>query len=425
MQRIHRLLPRDAYLSKALMFRDTDIIKVVTGIRRAGKSSLLELIRQQIQSEGVAERSFVSINLESRTCPVTSESDLYGYCKARMAETGRTYLFIDEPQRLAGWQDAVNALRVDFDCDIYVTGSNSYLLSSELSTFLSGRYVEIEMLPLSVPEYVRFCGLVFNADNPVAIAEDGSVVLFDAVLERYLRFGGMPAIASLETTQAAHEAYLSGVYEAVVVRDILNRERRQGKSRVTDAAQLKRLTEYLAGEIGNLCSANGIANALTSAGKKTSQVTISSYLDALRDAYVFYEAKRYDLHGKETLRSLPKYYVADLGLRSMLMGYRLLDVGRAFENAVYLHLRYAGWAVHVGKLYQREVDFVAIQDGRRVYLQVADNLYAGETLERELAPLRSIHDAFPKMVVVRQGSYDSDIDGIQILGAQRFFLGRW
>ena len=417
-----RLISRDAYLNRALMFRDTDLIKVVTGVRRCGKSSLLELIRKRFASEGIDGRALVSLNLESKACPVATENDLYAYFRDRLFAGGRTYIFLDEPQRVIGWQNAVNAMRVDFDCDIYLTGSNAYLLSSELSTYLSGRYVEVNMLPLSVSEYLDFCGLAFG-ESSAAVGPDGNVVLFDDVLEHYLRFGGMPAIASLATMQQGHSAYLSSLYDAVASRDIVNRERERGRSKVTDDVLLGKIAAFLGDNVGNKLSMKSIADTLTSAGSKTTNKTVESYVTALNEAYLFYKADRYDLHGKEILRTNPKQYVVDLGLRSYLGGYRSTDMGRLFENAVYLQLLYKGWSVHVGKLYEKEVDFVGIKDGRTVYFQVTEEMFSEATRGRELAPLRSIRDSYEKAVVVRQGRYEADIDGIAIVSAKDFFLG--
>ena len=381
-----RLVSRATYLDRALMFRDTDLIKVITGVRRCGKSSLLALVRGKIESEDVEGRAFVSLNLESMACPVATKEDLYAYFRERLSPNGKTYIFLDEPQRIDDWQLAVNAMRVDFDCDIYLTGSNAYLLSSELSTYLSGRYVEIKMLPLMLGEYLEFCGLSFGASS-AAIAPDGSVVLFDDILERYLTYGGMPAIA-----------------------------------KVMDAALLEKVAAFLGDNIGNCLSMKRIADSLTSAGSKTTNKTVDSYVRALNEAYLYYKADRYDLHGKEILRTNPKEYIVDLGIRSYLGGYRSTDMGRLFENAVYLQLLYMGWRVHVGKLYDKEVDFVAVKDGRTVYLQVTDEMMSDKTRERELGLLRSIRDAYEKCVIVRQGRYEADAEGIRIIQAKDFFL---
>lgn len=413
---------RDRYLDEALLFRDTDLVKVVTGVRRCGKSSLLGLIRSKIEGEGVEGRGFVGINLESKSSNVETENELYAYVRDRLSKEGRTYVFIDEPQRIEGWQNAVNAMRVDFDCDIYLTGSNAYLLSSELSTYLSGRYVEIKMLPLSFSEFTDFCDVAFAAGRSVALDPDGEPVLFDEMLTRYLEYGGMPAIASLTTTQAQHSAYMSGTYEAIAVRDIVNRERERGKNSVTDPVLLRRISEFLADNVGNECSPASIAGALTAAGPKTTNKTVSSYISALEEAFLFYRATRYDLHGKAILKTNPKEYVVDAGFRTWMAGYRVTDTGRLFESAVYFQLLFMGWRCHVGKLYGKEVDFVAIKDGERMYVQATESMADQATRDRELAPLMAIKDAWPKMVVVREGAYDSDVEGIKIVKARDFFL---
>lgn len=420
--RDHPLINRESYVDKVLLFRDSELIKVVTGVRRCGKSSLLELVRERLSAEREGAQ-FVSINLESMAHEVKTPEELYAYVRDRLSATARTYVFIDEPQRVKGWENAVNAVRVDFDCDIYLTGSNAYLLSSELSTYLSGRYVETKMLPLAFAEYCDFCGVSFARESSVAIAGDGAPVTFDDLFARYLVYGGMPAIASMETDQAAHSAYMSGVYDAVVVRDVINRERAFSRSKVTDPGLLRRIVDYLADNVGNPSVPARIANALTSAGAPTTNKTVLSYMQALEEAYLFYPARRYDLHGKRLLSTQSKEYLVDLGFRSYLGGYRRSDMGRAFENAVYLQLLHEGWQVHVGKLYEKEIDFVATRDGRVLYVQVTDEMYSEQTREREVAPLRSIRDAYEKIVVVRQGSYETDIAGIRIVGARDFFLG--
>lgn len=408
------------YLNEVLMFRDTDLVKVITGIRRCGKSSLLALVRQHIEGENVEERSFVSVNLEVRSYGIKTDDDLYAYIKERISNTGRTYIFIDEVQRVQGWHDVVNSLRVEADCDIYLTGSNAYLLSSELSTYLSGRFVEIRMLPLVFSEYLDFCGISFGPDSTVTTDSDGSVVGFNDVFRRYLDYGGMPAIASLSTRQVEHSHYLEGLYNTVIVRDIMERNRDQRK--ITDPDLLMAICEYLADTVGRQASSSKIAGALTHAGRKTTHGTVAAYIKALEDAFVTYPCKRYDIRGKAILKTLPKYYMVDTGLRQYLNGYRGTDVGFVFENAVYLQLLFEGWAVHVGKLYQEEVDFVAAKDGRTLYIQATDIMEDETTRARELAPLRSIDDNYEKMIVVRQGDHREDVSGIHIVRARDFFL---
>lgn len=420
---MNRLVDRPTYLQRALAFRDTDLVKVITGLRRCGKSSLLALVRRQLKDEGTPESSFITLNLEDIGLGIRSGEDLYNRCKTNLNPKGRTYIFLDEVQRIENWHDAVNAMRVAFDCDIYVTGSNAFLLSSELATYLSGRYVEVKMLPLALEEYVRFCDVALNENRTAGLTASGDVITCDDLVTRYLTYGGMPGIASLDIVQAAHEAYLSSLYETVVVRDILDRERHASKRLISNREVLDSLARFLADNVGNQCSPNSIANALTSKGRKTSRDTVAAYLTALTDAYVFYPCERYDIHGKALLKTLPKYYLADIGIRGFLEGYRPSDIGRAFENMVFLELRFRGWSVHVGKLYGKEIDFVAVREGRIVYIQVADEMYAQSTRERELGPLRSIRDNHEKVAVVRQGTYEPDVDGIRILTPPQFFFG--
>ena len=416
------LIEREKYIERAMLFRDTDLVKVVTGVRRCGKSSLLALVRNRIESEKVAGRGFISLNLEQRGLGIKTDDDLYRYIKERLSGEGRTYIFLDEIQRIEGWHDVVNSIRVEFDVDLYVTGSNAFLLSSELSTYLSGRYVEIKMLPLAFSEWCKFCGISFTQESSAALDANGHVVLFDDAFRRYLEYGGMPALASLSLAQDAHKLYMEGVYEAVIQRDILNRERNASQRRISDPDLLRVICEYLADTVGNPAAATKIANTLTSAGRKTTHATVASYIKALADAYIVYPCKRYNIHGKALLKTQPKYYLVDTGLGQFLDGYRRGNVGFAFENAVYLQLLFDGWSVHVGKLHQKEVDFVATKDGRVMYVQVTDEMFAESTRERELSPLKAIRDNYEKIVVARQGSYERDVDGIRIVSAKDFFV---
>ena len=316
----------------------------------------------------------------------------------------------------------VNSLRVGFDCDIYLTGSNAFLLSGELTTYLSGRYVEVKMLPLSFEEYADFCGLKKSESGSLFLRTQGDPVLVDDLMERYLTFGGMPALASLETTREQHAAYLSSLYETVVVRDVLDRERNASERMIRNPDLLRLICEFLANNVGNEMSAKRMADSLSQT-IKTSDKTAAAYVRALNDAYVFYPARRYDLHGKALLKTLPKQYIVDLGLRSYLNGYRRTDSEYLFENAIYLNLLYRGWTVHMGKLYGKEVDFVCSKEGRVLYVQATDDMTSPQTADRELSPLRSIRDNYEKVVVVRQGRYPADIDGVKVKGVSEFFFG--
>lgn len=418
----NQLYPRQRYMDKALLFRDTDLVKVVTGIRRCGKSSLLELVRRKLEEEAGGKSVFISANLEARSLGIDSAEDLYQFLCARMNQHGKTYLFLDEIQRVTGWHDVVNSVRVEFDCDIYVTGSNAYLLSGELATYLSGRYVEVKMLPLSLSEYLDFCGVSFAPGKMVTLAGNGEPVLFEDLFERYLRYGGMPALSMPSITQQAHAQYMEGVFNTVLVRDVLNRER-DGESAVTDADLLRIVSEYLADTVGRQSSLKKMTDAINSGGRKTTHRTVGAYVHALESAYLLYPCKRFDIHGRAILKTMPKYYLVDPGIRNYLVDYRETDTGFVFENAVYLQLLFEDWKVHVGKLYQAEVDFVATKNGRTVYIQATDEMFTEGTRARELASLRSIRDAHEKVVVVRRGDSETTEDGIRIMRARDFFLG--
>lgn len=417
------LVNRDKYVDRIMLFSDTDLVKVVTGIRRCGKSSLLALIQQRLRSQGVREAQIASVNLESRNPRIRNDDELYQYFENAAASCpGRLSVFIDEVQRIDGWHDVVNALRVDLDCDIYVTGSNAFLLSSSIATYLSGRYVEINVLPLAFSEYVNFCGLKPQGSSDMLGAENGEAHTFDSVFEQFMRYGGMPAIASLATEQERHFAYAKSLYDTIITRDVLDRERHASERLISDPDLLRRVADFLADNIGNLSSANGIAGELTRLGSSIADKTAASYITALEDAYLFYECRRFDLRGKGLLKTNPKIYLSDIGMRQWLLGGRLSDTGRIFENLVYLQLLYEGYEVQVGKLYQKEIDFVAIRDDRRMYLQVADALTSEATLKRELEPLRAIRDAYPKIIVARKDAIAQNVDGIAVVPAKEFFL---
>lgn len=417
-----RLISRSRYLDDILAFKNTDLVKVVTGLRRCGKSSLLQLALEKLKAEGNESDAFVSINLERLGLGIETARDMHDYCIDHRSKLGRTYYFIDEVQKIDGWHDAINSLRVSIDCDIYITGSNAFLMSSDIATYLSGRYVEIPVLPLVFEEYLAFCGVRVTSSKGILETQDGTQLLASEVLNRYLEFGGMPAIASLDIARPMQASYLSSLYETVVKRDVLQRGRGEKLQLVTDGRLLKTLCEYLSDNIGNITSPSKIANSLTSSGVRTTNKTVQAYIGALAGAFILYPCKRYDLHGKAILKTNEKYYLVDPGLRSYLDGYRRSDRGRVLENAVYLQLLFEGYTVHIGKLYSREIDFVATKEDRILYIQVADNLYAESTLEREVSPLRSIKDNHEKWIIVGQGDYPNNIDGIRIIPIIDFLL---
>ena len=433
----NRLRKRDLYLKRMIAFQDTEMIKVVTGIRRCGKSSLMKLMAQHLRESGVADDQILEMNFESMSIPDMDARGFYEYVKARICPDKRTYLFFDEVQKVPGWENAVNSFRVDFDCDIYITGSNAYLLSSELSTYLSGRYVEIKVLPLSFREFLDFHGYTLTERKSPAggvkkRVKDADGEIYDAkeLFDAYARFGGMPMLADIGLEIDSVTAVLDGVYSAAVVNDILEREKRKGQRTITDAVLLRKIIMFLADNIGNNTSATSIGNTLVSEGlledgkRKTKPAvqTIQAYIKALTDAYFFYEIKRFDIKGKEHLRTLGKYYIVDIGLRNYLLGFREGDSGHILENIIFFELMRRGYDVAIGKIDNQEVDFIATKADEKKYIQVTETMNAPETRERELAPLRKIRDSYEKIVIALECDLTQTQDGIKIIRALDFLL---
>ena len=432
-----QLKKRDLYLKKLIAFQDTELIKVVTGIRRCGKSSLMKLMVQHLRENGVQPEQIVQMNFESMEFQKMTAADIYRYVKKRMPGEKRTYLFFDEIQRISDWQDAVNSFRVDFDCDIYVTGSNAYLLSSEYATYLAGRCVEIKMLPLSFKEFLDFYeyevkekqGLDGELHKRIYDAEGES---YDPreLFEAYMKVGGMPGIADIGLDTDKVFALLDGIYSTVVMRDILEREKRRGQRQITDAELLRKIVMFLADNIGNNTSITSIGNTLVNEklidadkrnGKPAVQ-TIQAYVGALLESYIFYEIKRFDIKGKEYLRTLGKYYIVDIGLRNYLLGFRDMDTGHCIENIVYFELLRRGYDVAIGKIDEKEVDFIASNAREKIYFQVTESMNDPSTRERELTPLRKIRDNYEKIVLAGECNNPVTQDGIKIVKLTDFLL---
>ena len=430
------LKKRDLYLNRMIAFQDTEMIKVITGIRRCGKSSLMKLMAQHLRENGIAQEQVLEMNFESMSFPDMDVRGFYEYVKARILPDKRMYLFFDEVQRIPGWENAVNSFRVDFDCDIYITGSNAYLLSSELSTYLSGRYVEIKVLPLSFREFLDFHGYtVTKKESPTGTLkhritdQEGDFYDPRELFREYARFGGMPMLADVGLEIQRVTAALDGVYSAAVVNDILEREKRKGQHTITDPLLLRKIIMFLADNIGSNVSATSIGNTLVNEGllkesgrKKPSAHTIQSYISSLLEAYIFYEIKRFDIRGREYLRTLGKYYIVDTGLRNYLLGYREGDSGHILENIVYFELLRRGYSVAIGKIDGMEIDFIASRADEKKYIQVTENMNAPETRERELAPLRKIRDHYEKSVIALDCDLVQTQDGIKIIRVLDFLL---
>lgn len=428
---------RDLYLQRLKAFQDTEMIKVITGIRRCGKSSLMKLMAQHLRNTDIASEQIIEINFESMRFSEMTVKEFYTYISARIVPGKRMYLFFDEVQRVSGWENAVNSFRVDFDCDIYITGSNAHLLSSELSTYLSGRYVEIKVLPLSFKEFLEFHGYtVKERKSPTGQVKkricdaDGEFFEAKELYEAYAKFGGMPMLADVGLETDKVTAALDGVYSAVVVRDILEREKRKGQRTITDSLLLRKLMMFLADNIGNSVSATSIGNTLVSEGlleegrrkARPATQTIQAYIEALKESFIFYEIKRFDIKGKEYLKTLGKYYIVDIGLRNYLLGYREGDSGHILENIVYFELLRQGYDVAIGKIGNKEVDFIATKTDEKKYIQVTESMNAPETRERELAPLKKIPDNYEKIVIAMECDLPQDQEGIKIVSALDFLL---
>ena len=434
----HNLKSRDHYLNKLIAFRDTEPVKVVTGIRRCGKSSLLKLMVQHLKDTGIEEDQIIEMNFESHEFKKMNADDFYYYVKERVLPGKRMYLFFDELQRIDHWEDTVNSFRVDFNCDIYITGSNAYLLSSEYSTYLSGRCVEIKMLPLSFREFIDFHGFevkevksALGGTKKVVFHKSGDRYELREIFDAYMRFGGMPGIADVGLDQEKAMVLLDGIYSTVVVRDILERKKRRGQKQITDPVLLRKIILFLADNIGSTVSVSSIGNTLVNEGlledgkrKGTpSTHTVQAYVSALMESYFFYDIKRFDIKGKEYLRTLGKFYVVDMGLRNYLLGLRNRDSGHAIENVVYFELLRRGYDVAIGKVDTAEVDFIATKTDEKLYIQVTESMVSEEVRRRELAPLQKIRDNYEKIVLSMDTGLDSSYDGIKSLNLIQWLLG--
>ena len=433
----HELKNRDRYLKKLIGFQDTEPVKVITGIRRCGKSSLLKLMIRHLWETGIGQEQIVEMNFESHDFRSMTSDEVYHYVKEKAIPGKRMYLFFDELQRIDAWEDAVNSFRVDLDCDIYITGSNAYLLSSEYSTYLSGRCVEIKMLPLSFREFldfhnfeVRETSSVLGGTHRQVFDKNGERYDLREVFNAYMRFGGMPGIADIGLDQEKALSLLEGIYSTVVVRDILEREKRRGQRQITDSALLRKIVLFLADNIGSSVSVSSIGNTLMNEGLledgkrrgTPSAHTVQAYIAALLESYFFYEIKRFDIKGKEYLRTLGKYYIVDIGLRNFLLGFRNRDSGHAIENVVYFELLRRGYDVAIGKIDNQEVDFIATTADEKLYIQVTESMQSEEVRKRELAPLQKIRDNYEKIVLSLEPGLDASYDGIKSLNLMDWLL---
>ncbi len=405
------MINRKEYLEKLISWKNEKVIKVITGIRRCGKSTLLKLFQQYLINSGVSPEQMVVVNFEDLDNEELQDyKKLHQYLKGRLCKDRYTYIFLDEIQKVEGFEKVVDSLYIKDNVDIYITGSNAYLLSSELATLLSGRYIEINMLPLSFSEYSE----LHIADNK------------DELLAEYMTNGGFPYIAVMDETKEKAEIYLEGIYNTVIVKDIEERQKRKesdpNKRKVTDIALLKNISRYLANVIGNPVSVKGIADFITSSGRKVSQNTVGDYISALTESYIFYPVERFDIDGKTLLKTNQKIYVVDLGLRRHLLAKRNYDLGFSLENIIYLELLRRGYTANVGKVGVTEVDFVARKNDETEYIQVSASLNDEKTFEREITPLRKINDNYPKYIITLDRYTTGNYDGIKVVNAVDWLL---
>ncbi|MCL1808864.1 MAG: ATP-binding protein [Clostridiales bacterium] len=390
---------RQSYLNTLLEFLDKEVIKVIVGVRRCGKSTLLKLFWAELRKREIPSNNIIYINFESmKYRDITDYNHFYDYVMERIPENGKTYLLIDEPQNVIGWEKAVNSFKVDFDCDIYITGSNARLLSSELSTLIAGRYVKIDLYPLSYKEYLEFHSLEKS----------------DITFQDYLKYGGFPSIVELEDNVDRVNNVLDGIYNTVIVKDVI------AKNKIKDEELLQKIVMFLADNVGNSTSSNSVANSLVSekrienTRKNPATSTVENYIRALEKAFVFYEAKRYDVKGKNLLKTLGKFFIVDVGLRNMLLGYRDVDRGHILENIVFLELKRRGYNVFIGKVEEKEVDFIAEKASHKMYVQVCETLGDAKTLERELAPLLAIRNNYDKFIITNDKTFVESYEGIKV-----------
>ncbi len=406
-----QLINRPRYMNILLQHKDVDLVKIVTGIRRCGKSSLLDLFHEKLLNDGTPEENIIHMNLESmRFRSIKNYEQFYDYVAALVPKTGRTYLIFDELQVVEHWERAIESFRLDFDVDIYITGSNAYMLSSDFSTLLSGRYVEIKMLPLSFSEFIDF-----NEFLPSESTEDKFL--------KYIKFGGMPVLREYSFNENRCFQALEGIYSTVVLRDILQR------NSSADEQTLRKIVMFLCSNIGSMTSPNNIGNVLasektigTGRAKGPAGKTVEKYVKLLNDAFVFFSVGRYDIKGRELLKTLGKNYIIDTGFRNMLLGYRDADRGHILENIVYLELLRRDYRVYIGKIGETEVDFIAEKPTDKIYIQVTESMLSPETRERELRPLRMIPDNYEKLVLCTDKIFDLPENGIKIKNIPEWLL---
>lgn len=399
------MIKRESYMARIRPFIDGDLIKVLTGIRRSGKSVMLELIKDELRARGVTEEQLVAFNFEDmRNAQLCTAEALHDELVRRAASIqGKIYFFFDEIQEVERWERCVNSLRVEMDCDIYITGSNAKLLSGELATYLAGRYVEFIIYPFSFSEFLA----LYHSVEPDADTR--------TCFDRYLTFGGMPYLANLRFDETACRQYLRDLFNSVELKDIVKR------NNVRDVDMLERIIAYVTANIGTTFSSTAISKYLKNEGRRVSPETVLNYLKACSDAFLFYQVRRQDLQGKKILTVNEKYYVADHGIREAVVGGNMRDINLVLENIVFMEALRRGYSVTVGKVGEREIDFVCERHGEKCYIQVTYLLAAEETVQREFGVYEHVQDNFPKYVVSLD-EFDMSRNGVRQYNIRDFLL---
>lgn len=406
------MVQRKEYLEKLIEWKDDDVIKVVTGIRRCGKSTLLMQYQDYLKSIGIEENQIIAVNFEELEYEELCDyKKLYAYIKDRLVADKITYIFLDEIQKVPSFEKVVDSLYVKPNIDIYITGSNAYMLSGDLATLLTGRYVEISMLPLSFSEYMQLS----DKDKESAFSD-------------YIKYGGLPFVATMDRTDDKVDTYLEGIYNTVIVKDIEDRQKRQesnsDKRKINDIPLLKTIAKYLSSVIGSPVSLRGITNYLVSSGRKISANTVSNYVDALIESFIFYPAERFDIVRKQLLKANKKYYMVDLGIRNHILPRKYYDLGFSVENIVFFELLRRGCKVTIGKYQENEVDFVAEKRGEFTYIQVTADMVSESTFDREMKPLYAIQDNYEKIVLTLDKLTVGNYDGIKVVNVIDWLLNK-
>ena len=397
------MLTREQYLNQLINSKDLNLIKVITGVRRSGKSTLLLQYKDYLIKEKIPEKNIIYMNFESADWyDIKDYQDLYNYIKGNINK-GKNYILLDEVQNVDKWEKAVNSLLVDVDCDIYITGSNAYLLSSELTTLLAGRVLTIKIYPFSFKEFLK--------EYPFKNDEDK----YDK-FDKYLKYGGMPMLVNMNDNNELMINYLNDIREVVLKKDVINR------NSIKDVVFLDNLIKYLSSCIGNLTTPNAIADFMRKNGSSITNETVDSYLKMIENAYFIYRVPRYELKGKQLLKTQGKYYFVDNGLKNIISGFSSYDTGSSYENLIYIELLRRGYEVYVGKYNDIEIDFVAIKPDERVYYQVTRSMLDEKVEEREKKSLLSIKDNYKKVILTMDRVKNKQIEGIEVINIIDFLM---